>query len=59
MSLIENHHVLGLVESLVGPDVSLRVREWHLTWVDRQLDNVEAQLRTRLLESGIFDGAGP
>jgi hypothetical protein len=52
---IENHHLLGLLECLIGPEESLTVREWHLTWVDRQLDAVEAQVRTRLLESGVFD----
>ena len=59
MSQIENHHLLGLLEALIGPEESMRVREWHLTWLDRQLDNVEAQMRARLLESGIFDGAAP
>jgi hypothetical protein len=45
------------LECLVGPEDSERVREWHLVWVEAQLDNVEAQMRARLLESGIFDGA--
>jgi len=59
MSQIETHHLLGLLEALVGPEDSLRVREWHLVWLDTQLDNVEAQMRARLLDSGIFDGAAP
>lgn len=54
---IENHHLLGLLEAMVGPELSMKVREWHLLWLDRQLDNVEAQVRTQLLSSGIFDGA--
>ena len=59
MGQIENHNLVGLLEALAGPELSLRVREWHLTWVDRQLDQAETVLRMRLLESGLLDGAGP
>lgn len=54
---IENHHLLGLLEAMCGPTLSLKVREWHLSWLDRQLDEVEAQVRSHLISSGIFDGA--
>ena len=57
MSQIENHHLIGLIEVLVGRAKSLRVREWHLVWVDRQLDEVEGQMRAQLIKSGIFDNA--
>lgn len=59
MQQIETHHLIGLLETLAGPVRSLRVREWHLVWLDRQLDNVEAEMRSRLISSGIFDGGGP
>ena len=52
MQQIENHHLIGLLECFVGKEQSLRVREWHLTWVDRQLDAVEARMRLELLASG-------
>jgi hypothetical protein len=58
MAQIENHHLIGLLECFVGPDEALRVREWHLSWVDRQLDIVETQIRRQLLESGVFSGNG-
>jgi hypothetical protein len=51
MQQIENHHLIGLLECFVGPEESLRVREWHLSWVDRQLDGVEATIRMRMIES--------
>lgn len=53
---ISNHYVVGLLEALVGPDEALRVREWHLTWMDKKFDMLEAALRMRML--GILDG-GP
>jgi hypothetical protein len=56
---IENHLLIGLLEQLVGRAKALRVREWHLTWVDRQLDEVEAVMRAQLLQSGLFGGADP
>lgn len=57
MQQIENHHLTGLLECFVGPEESLRVREWHLMWVDRQLDAVEAQMRMQML--GILDRDAP
>jgi hypothetical protein len=51
MQQIENHHLIGLLECFVGPEDSLRVREWHLNWVDRQLDAVEAQVRAQVLQT--------
>lgn len=54
---VENHYLVGLLESLIGPTDSLRVKEWHLEWLERQLDNVEAEVRAHLISSGIFDGA--
>jgi hypothetical protein len=57
MSQIESHHLIGLLENFIGRDRSLGVREWHLVWLDRQLDNVEAEVRSHLISSGIFDGA--
>lgn len=59
MAQIENHHLIGLLECFVGPEESMRVREWHLSWVDRQLDALEATLRMRMLDSGLFDGGAP
>jgi hypothetical protein len=55
---VESHHLIGLLESFVGPEESLTVREWHLTWLDRQLDEVERQMRVNLIESGIFEKNG-
>lgn len=49
MQEIENHHLIGLLECFVGPEDSLRVREWHLNWLDNMLDQVEGQLRARML----------
>lgn len=49
MQQLENHHLIGLLECFVGPEEALRVREWHLTFVDRYLDAVEAGMRMRLL----------
>ncbi|HUO47997.1 MAG TPA: hypothetical protein VMU09_04105 [Acidimicrobiales bacterium] len=46
---MENHYVIGLLEELLGAQRSLRVKEWHLSWVDRQLDTVEAQVRMQSL----------
>ena len=59
MAQIENHHLLGLLESLAGAELANNVREWHLLWTDGQLDAIEAEMRLRLLDSGLFDGAGP
>lgn len=59
MQQIENHHLIGLLECFVGPEESLRVREWHLMWVDRQLDQVDAQIRAQMLTSGLFDDLAP
>lgn len=42
---MEHHLIIGLLEELLGPDRSLKVKEWHLSWVDNQLDKVEASLR--------------
>jgi hypothetical protein len=49
MQEIENHHLIGLLDCLVGPEDSMRVREWHLSWLDEMLDQVEGQLRARAL----------
>lgn len=49
MQEIENHHIIGLLEAFVGPEDSLRVKEWHLTWLDRKLDQAEAAMRVHLL----------
>lgn len=49
MQQIENHHLIGLLECFVGPDESLRVREWHLSWLDRKLDTIEATIRLGLM----------
>jgi hypothetical protein len=57
MAQIESHHLIGLLENFIGRPRSLRVREWHLLWLERQLDNVEAEVRAHLISSGIFDGA--
>lgn len=54
MQEIENHHLIGLLECFVGPEEAMRVREWHLSWLDRRLDAVEAGLRMQLL--GMMDG---
>jgi len=51
MQQIENHHLIGLLECFVGPDESLRVREWHLSWLDNKLDAIEAQMRLSVVES--------
>lgn len=59
MPQIENHHVIGLLEMFIGRAKSLRVREWHLLWLARQLDEVEAQMRAHLLESSIFQQGSP
>jgi hypothetical protein len=55
---IENHHLIGLLEAMVGKAKSLRVREWHLSWVDRSLDDVEATMRAQMLASGFLDQVG-
>jgi hypothetical protein len=55
---IENHHLVGLLEAMVGKAKSLRVREWHFSWLDRQLDGVEATMRAQMLASGILDQLG-
>lgn len=55
LELIRSHHLIGLLEAVAGPEISLRVREWHLTWADRQFDKAEAQLRAQMLTSGLFD----
>jgi len=59
MQEIENHHLIGLLECFVGREESLRVREWHLSWVDRMLDQTEAAIRMRMI--GLLDtsAAGP
>ena len=46
---IENHHIIGLLECFVGPEESLRVKEWHLSWLDRKLDQAEAAMRVHFL----------
>jgi hypothetical protein len=51
---IETHHLLGLLEAMAGPEVSGRVREWHLMWLDRMFDEVEAAMRVQIL--GMLDG---
>jgi hypothetical protein len=58
VSQIENHHLIGLLEAMVGKAKSLRVREWHLSWVDRMLDEVEATMRAQMLASGFLDQLG-
>jgi hypothetical protein len=55
MQQIENHHPIALLECFVGPEEALRVREFHLTWVDRMLDQVEAGLRMQAF--AVLDGA--
>jgi hypothetical protein len=57
MQQIENHHLIGLLECFVGPDESLRVREWHLTWLDSKLDAIEAQMRMQMLSALNGDSA--
>jgi hypothetical protein len=55
---IENHLVIGLLERLLGEDEALTVREWHLTWLDRQLDNLEAQIRQATIANlDVLNGA--
>ncbi len=49
MAQIENHHLIGLLECFVGPAESLRVREYHLVWLDGKLDEIEAQMRMQVL----------
>lgn len=49
MQQLENHHIIGLLEQFIGPEESLRVREWHLTFVDRYFDMREAEMRMRML----------
>jgi hypothetical protein len=51
MQQVENHHLIGLLECFVGPEESMRVREWHLTWLDRKLDAVEAAQRMAVFTS--------
>jgi hypothetical protein len=51
MQEIENHHIIGLLECFVGPDESLRVKEWHLSWLDRKLDQAEAAMRVHFLQA--------
>jgi len=55
LAAFENHHLTGLLEGIAGRDLALTIREWHLTWVDQVLDQAEAAVRTRLLESGVFE----
>lgn len=57
MQEIENHHIIGLLECFIGPEESMRVREYHLSWLDRRLDMAEAAVRMQLLNSGLFDDA--
>lgn len=58
VSSIESHLVIGLIERLVGEDEALAVREWHLTWLDRQLDNLEAQIRQATIANlDVLNGA--
>ena len=57
---ITNHHLIGLLECVAGPEASLRVREWHLTWVDRMLDQTEAALRAHMIGNlDLLNGAVP
>jgi hypothetical protein len=49
MQEIENHHIIALLECFIGSEESLRVREFHLSWLDNMLDQVEGQLRARAL----------
>jgi hypothetical protein len=51
MQQIENHHLIGLLECFVGPEESLRVREWHCVWLDQKLDAIEAQMRMQVFTS--------
>lgn len=57
MAQLENHHLIGLLEQLVGREDALRVKEWHLMFVDRYFDQVEAELRMRMLSA--LDGVVP
>jgi hypothetical protein len=57
MQQLENHHIIGLLEMFIGPEDALRVREWHLTFVDRYFDMREGELRMRMLS--VFDKADP
>jgi hypothetical protein len=52
---IENHYIVGLLEKLLGPDEATEVLDWHLDWVNNHFDKVEAQMRERMLTSGLFD----
>lgn len=60
MVAIANHHLIGLLEFLVGEDEADRIKEWHLSFVDRHIDQQEARARaallTRLDDAGIFTG---
>lgn len=51
MQEIENHHIIGLLECFVGREESLRVKEWHLSWLDRKLDQAEAAMRVHFLQA--------
>ena len=55
LAAIMHHQLVGLLEAIAGQDVAMQVREWHLTWLDRYLDSLEAQQRMAALS--IFDGA--
>jgi hypothetical protein len=54
MQQLENHHLIGLLSVLVGPEDALRVKEWHLSFVDRYFDQIEAEQRIRMLS--VLDG---
>lgn len=55
---ITSHLVIGLLEQIIGPEESLRVREWHLTWLDRQLDRAEGELRAAMIGNlDVLNGA--
>lgn len=51
---IENHYIIGLLEKLLGPEETVEVLEWHLDWVNARYDQIEAEMRSRLLTSGVF-----
>ena len=57
MQQLENHHLIGLLEHLVGREDALRVKEWHMTFVDRYFDQIEAEQRMRMLSA--LDGVVP
>jgi hypothetical protein len=60
MQEIENHHIIGLLEQFIGPDESMRVREWHLTWLDRKLDEAEAAVRVTMVQGlDLLNGIQP